>query len=245
MILNFTEINMVTCSFPPFAVNITLNLSNVLQSSTMIHWRKIVKKNHLPFAWPLLTKYVRFLRNFWSEYNHFVRRIELWRCAIQECILLLFREHASVSSRFWSAFSWQDVFGQVWMIESAILFNWAAEPTFPVSLLSRFLIARSVRAQRARLHGPTFVNSISLSRLFAAVPAISAPILLTTWDSPVASTSLDSTVSNPKELSFVASAHVCWTSLVSRGPASEEEIPMRENTWPGVNRFKWEPGSSP
>ena len=49
MILNFTEINMVTCSFLPFAVNITLNLSNVLPSSTMVHWRKIVIKKPSAF----------------------------------------------------------------------------------------------------------------------------------------------------------------------------------------------------
>ena len=115
--------------------------------------------------------------------------------------------------------------------------------TFPVSLLSRFLVARSLRAHRARLHGPTFVNNISRSRLFAAAPAISAPTLLLTWGPP--STSLGSTVSTREGLSFVASAHACWTSLVSRGPASAEEIPMRENTWPGVNLFKWDPGSSP
>ena len=102
--------------------------------------------------------------------------------------------------------------------------------TFPVSLLSRFLIARSLRAQSARLHGPTFENNISLSRLFAAAPAISAPTLAMTCESVASSTSLEFTVSTPEGFSFATSAHACCTSFVSRGPASVEEIPMRENT---------------
>jgi len=110
--------------------------------------------------------------------------------------------------------------------------------TFPVSLLSRFLIARSLRAQSARLHGPTLENNISFSRFFAAAPAMSAPTLVITCESAASSTSLESTVSTPGGLSFATTAHACCTSLVSRGPAREEEIPMRENTWPGVNRLR-------
>lgn len=117
--------------------------------------------------------------------------------------------------------------------------------TFPVNLRNRFLIARSLRAHRARLHGPTSENNNCLSRLFAAAPAISAPILLLTGDPLTTSTSVGSTVSAPVGFSFAAFAHASCTSLVSRGPASEEEIPIRENTLPGVKRFKWDPGSTP
>ena len=57
------------------------------------------------------------------------------------------------------------------------------------ALLNFFLMAKSRRAHSARRHGPTSVNSVSLSRLLAAAAATKAPALLRERISSAASSS--------------------------------------------------------